>query len=144
MKMTINLSELEQLARAATPQNFDSAKEDIRIGGVFECPLCGGEGEVELSVDYCNYDNAAMGVQFYGIGKEFRTAESYYRAANPQTVLKLCEIIRAQHEVLADVGRHDERERIVLHGRRLDEWLSAEVEEALAKANELGVSDGQM
>jgi hypothetical protein len=94
------INKLETLARAATPQNFDSAKEDIRIGGVFECPLCGGEGEVELSVDYCNYDNAAMGVQFYGIGKEFRTAEEYYRAANPATMLKLCEIIRAQHEAL--------------------------------------------
>jgi len=100
----MKLSNLETLARAATPQDFDSAKEEIRIGGFFECPLCGGEGEVELSVDYCNYDNAAMGVQFYGIGKEFGTAEAYYRAANPATILALCEIIRAQHAIVESVA----------------------------------------
>jgi hypothetical protein len=136
------INELEKLARAATPQNFDSAKEDIRIGGVFECPLCGGEGEVELSVDYCNYDNAAMGVQFYGIGKEFRSAEAYYRAANPATMLKLIEIIRVQHQALNGVAKHGERERDgQWYSRSLDELLSAEVDEALAKAAELGVSD---
>jgi hypothetical protein len=136
--MKIKLSELESLARAATPQNFDSA-EYTRSGGLFECTVCGGEGEVELSADYCNYDNAAMGVQFYGIGKEFRSAESYYRAANPATMLQLCEIIRRQHEVLFSVARHDQRERVVLYGRSLDEWLSAEVDEVLAIGDELEV-----
>ena len=125
----VNITELETLARAATPGNFDSA-EYARSGGLFECTVCGGEGEVELSVDYCNYDNAAMGVQFYGIGKEFRSAESYYRAANPATMLKLIEIIRAQHAVLKELEE--------IYGF---EWRAECTARAvLAKANEvLGV-----
>jgi hypothetical protein len=133
------INDLEKLARAATPQNFDSAKEDIRSGDIVECPMCGGEGEVEVTADYCNYDDVAIGVQFYGVGKEFRSAEAYYRAANPNTVLKLCEIIRRQHEVLFSVAKHDQRERVVLYGRSLDEWLSAEVDEVLDIGDELGV-----
>ena len=104
MKMKIKLSDLESLARAATPQDFDSAATKDE-GGFVECPACGGEGSVEIEADYCNYDNAAMGVQFYGIGKEFGTAEAYYRAANPQTMLKLIEIIRAQHQVIEAICR---------------------------------------
>lgn len=81
-------SELKRLAYAATPQNFDSAEEKAE-NGYIECPHCGGSGEVELEADYCNYDGAAIGVQFYGIGHEFCAAEAFYRAANPAAVLAL-------------------------------------------------------
>jgi len=100
----VNLSTLETLARAATPQDFDSAEyQDLRGGDYVECPACGGEGQVEVMTDYCNYDGAAIGVQFYGVGPERRSAEEYYRAANPDTILALCEIIREQHEALKDM-----------------------------------------
>jgi hypothetical protein len=81
-------TELKRLAEAATPQEFDTAEEKSG-NGYIECPHCGGSGEVELEADYCNYDGAAIGVQFYGIGHEFGAAEAYYRAANPATVLAL-------------------------------------------------------
>lgn len=81
-------SELRRLAEAATPQNFDSAEEKSGNGHI-ECPHCNGQGEVELEADYLNYDSAAIGVQFYGIGSEFGAAEAYYRAANPAAVLGL-------------------------------------------------------
>ncbi len=84
----IDIQKLEMLAKAATPQDFDSAEEKIE-NGYIECPHCGGQGEVEMEADYCNYDNAAIGVQFYGIGNEFGAAEAYYRAANPTAVLQL-------------------------------------------------------
>jgi hypothetical protein len=83
-----NYSELKKLAEAATPQDFDSAEEKVE-NGYIECPHCGGSGEVELEADYCNYDNVAIGVQFYGIGHEFGAAEAYYRAARPTAVLAL-------------------------------------------------------
>jgi hypothetical protein len=97
------INELENLARAATPQDFDSAAEKAE-GGFVECPACGGEGAVELEADYCNYDGTAIGVHFYGIGKEFRSAESYYRAANPATMLKLIKVIRAQQYALEAIA----------------------------------------
>lgn len=81
-------SELKKLAVAATPQNFDSA-ENKDENGYAECPCCGGEGAVLVEADYCNYDNVALGVQFYGIGNEFGAAEAYYRAANPAAVMAL-------------------------------------------------------
>lgn len=81
-------SELKRKAEAVTPQNFDSA-EEMAENGYIECPHCGGQGEVELEADYCNYDGAAIGVQFYGIGHEFGAAEEYYRAANPAAILAL-------------------------------------------------------
>lgn len=83
-----DFNELKRLALAATPQNFDSAEEKAE-NGYIECPHCGGSGEVELEADYCNYDNAAIGVQFYGIGHEFGAAEAYYRAANPRAISEL-------------------------------------------------------
>lgn len=86
------LDKLEALAKAATPQNFDSAQ--IQNQGHIECPTCDGSGEVELTADYCNYDGRAIGVQFYGIGPEHRAAEAFYRAANPQAVQQLIALAR--------------------------------------------------
>lgn len=86
------LDELRALAEAATPQEFDTAQECVE-GVWIECPVCDGQGEVEQFVQYHNYDGAALGVQFYGIGDEHVNAEAYYRAANPKTVLALLDRI---------------------------------------------------
>lgn len=88
----LDLNKLEALAKAATPQNFDSAQ--ITNQGCIECPSCDGSGEVELTADYCNYDGRAIGVQFYGIGPEHRAAEAFYRAANPAAILELIALAR--------------------------------------------------
>ncbi|GAA5785674.1 phage protein NinX family protein [Chitiniphilus shinanonensis] len=82
-------AELRRLAEAATPQDFDSAAARPDADGQIECPICYGEGYLELEGDYCNYDGHALGVQFYGIGKHHGAAEAYYRAARPATVLAL-------------------------------------------------------
>lgn len=87
-------SELKRLAETATPQDFDSA-ETKSENGYIECPCCSGEGEVDLESEYCNYDNVAIGVQFYGIGNEFGAAEAFYRAANPAAVLALIAEVEA-------------------------------------------------
>lgn len=87
-------SELKRLAEAATPQDFDSAQVSTHDGWI-ECPACGGEGSVDLGGDYLNYDNEALGVQFYGIGDTHVNAEAYYRAANPAAVLELIAEIEA-------------------------------------------------
>lgn len=82
------LQQLKALALAATPQNFDSWQVKSE-GGEMDCPACGGEGTVERGNDYCNYDKAAIGVTFYGIGEDHRNAEAYYRAVRPAVVLDL-------------------------------------------------------
>lgn len=81
-------SELKAAAMAATPQKIDGAQEKTE-DGCMECPCCSGEGRVDVGADYCNYDNTAIGVIFYGIGDAHVAAERYFRAANPATVLAL-------------------------------------------------------
>ena len=100
----MDIEKLKALALAATPQNFDSAKHK-REGGWIECPTCGGDGAVSLGSDYCNYDGAAVGVQFYGIGDEHVKAEAYYRAANPATVLDLIAEVELLWRERAILGR---------------------------------------
>jgi len=90
----LDLDRLEALARAATPQNLDSAQDATKPTGYIECPECCGDGTVELTADYCNYDGKAMGVQFYGIGPEHQAAEAFFRAANPAAVLALIALAR--------------------------------------------------
>lgn len=89
----LDLNELERLALKATPQQFDTA-EVKRENGVMDCPICHGEGSVDTEADYCNYDGRAIGVEFYGIGKEFGAAERYYRAARPAIILAMIARIR--------------------------------------------------
>lgn len=89
----LDLDAIEAAARAATPQDFDSA-EDKSTGGWVECPACGGEGSVEVIADYLNYDNEALGVQFYGVGNAHVNAEAFYRAVNPAVVLALVNLAR--------------------------------------------------
>lgn len=90
----LDLAAIEAAAKAATPQDFDSAELKVDEGSC-ECPACGGEGSVELTAEYTNYDNVAIGVQFFGIGHEFGAAEAYYRAAKPAVVLELIRRLRA-------------------------------------------------
>lgn len=96
MTAPLDLDALERAALAATPQDIDTAKiiEDVD-GKYIDCPCCDGDGSVTLEGDYCNYDGTGIGVQFYGIGKEFGAAERFFRAANPAAILELIRRLRA-------------------------------------------------
>lgn len=91
-----DLLKLEAAAIACSPQNLDSAESVIKANPdmYIECPICNGEGAASSENDYCNFDNHAIGVQFYGIGKEFGAAEDYYRAANPAAIISLINRLR--------------------------------------------------
>ena len=99
----LDLDAIEAAAKAATPQNFDSAQVADTEEGWIECPSCAGEGSVELTADYLNYDGQALGVQFYGIGDPHVHAEAYYRAARPAVMLALIAEVRA---LRADAERY--------------------------------------
>ena len=133
------LAELEEAASKATPQHLDSAGDVIRAdsGAMIECPVCGGEGYASLENEYCNFDNHAIGVQFYGIGPEFGAAEEYYRRANPSTITALtAELhrLRAENAELARVVKDvrwrvaDTTDQLQAYGHNgdrlygLDEW----------------------
>ena len=79
--------ELEKLIAEATPGDLSTA--ELSREEVIECPVCGGDGEVD-AVDYCNFDHKALGVQFYGIGKEFGAHEKLwsYFMNNAPTILE--------------------------------------------------------
>ncbi|MDR5797206.1 hypothetical protein QCE49_27805 [Caballeronia sp. LZ008] len=131
------ITALKAAAKAATPQNIDTAESVERLeGGYIQCPTCHGEGDVEIEADYCNYDNTAIGVQFYGIGPEHGAAEAYFRAASPANVLALIERLeRAESALLsasiADTAGAKQGEKRVMNGRvwvctdpDIDRWIS--------------------
>ncbi|UVL59258.1 hypothetical protein LOY54_14445 [Pseudomonas sp. B21-032] len=93
-KIELDLDAIEAAAKAATPQDFVSAQVGGAEEGWMECPGCGGEGSVELTADYLNYDGQALGVQFYGIGDPHVHAEAHYRQARPAVVVAMVEEIR--------------------------------------------------
>ncbi|MFE2005735.1 hypothetical protein ACFW6U_10110 [Pseudomonas guariconensis] len=93
-KIELDLDAIEAAAKAATPQDFVSAQVGGAEEGWMECPGCGGEGSVELTADYLNYDGVALGVQFYGIGEPHIHAEAHYREARPAVVVAMVEEIR--------------------------------------------------
>ncbi|MFG0851909.1 hypothetical protein ACF8R4_12985 [Pseudomonas sp. FYR_2] len=93
-KIDLDLDAIEAAAKAATPQDFVSAQVGGAEEGWMECPGCGGEGSVELTADYLNYDGVALGVQFYGIGEPHVHAEAHYREARPAVVVAMVEEIR--------------------------------------------------
>ncbi|MFY1029528.1 hypothetical protein [Pseudomonas asiatica] len=99
-KIELDLDAIEAAAKAATPQDFVSAQVGGAEEGWMECPGCGGEGSVELTADYLNYDGVALGVQFYGIGEPHIHAEAHYRAARPAVVLAMVEEIRSLRQQL--------------------------------------------
>ncbi|MBC3493583.1 hypothetical protein [Pseudomonas taiwanensis] len=99
-KIELDLDAIEAAAKAATPQNFVSAQVADAEEGWIECPACAGEGSVELTADYLNYDGVALGVQFYGIGEPHVHAEAHYRAARPAVVLAMIEEIRSLRRAL--------------------------------------------
>lgn len=117
------LAEIEDAARNATPQHLDSAEEIIKAdsSAMIECPVCCGEGYASLENDYCNFDNHAIGVQFYGIGPEFGAAEEYYRRANPATISALTTELRRLRADNAELAkRSSEAYEIGIYGKAYD------------------------
>ena len=95
---------LEELARKVGAMALDSAEEVVtQSGRMIECPVCCGEGYASAENDYCNFDNHAIGVEFYGIGPEFGLAEAYFRKASPSTILAL---LAERAELLRDAERY--------------------------------------
>lgn len=83
-------AELRRLIDEATEGVLETAETSIIDAGEYvECPLCGGEGEVEQDAHYNNFDGVALGVQFYGIGKHFGAQERLWRffMSNRETIL---------------------------------------------------------
>jgi hypothetical protein len=120
------IKRLKEAAQAATPQNIDNSERiEIGIDGqkYIECSHCGGEGAVELEADYCNYDDAAIGVQFYGIGNEFGAAEAYFRAASPATILEIIDLIEQQSARIAAL--ESERDALLAAaGKEAVAWIA--------------------
>ncbi|MFU0930876.1 hypothetical protein ACM26E_08645 [Kluyvera cryocrescens] len=91
--ITVLMATMKAAAEKATALNLDTAQEIRDEDGCTECPVCGGEGHVDAERDYCNIDNVALGVQFYGIGEQHGIAEEYFRQVVPANVLALVEAL---------------------------------------------------
>ncbi len=88
------LDRLKAAALACTPLDIDTAQFTKGEDDV-DCFYCGGEGFVHLEATHGNFDNCAIGVQFFGIGNEFGAADRYLREASPKTILGLIAHIEA-------------------------------------------------
>ena len=88
----MDAAELKRLALQSTKLELNTA-EIVRdeSGKYSECPMCCGDGTVDCESEFVNIDGVALGVQFYGIGKEFGYAEQYFRAVTPTAILELLE-----------------------------------------------------
>ena len=99
------IAELERLASNVGAMALDTTEEvEAQNGRMIECPVCSGEGYASAENDYCNFDNHAIGVEFYGIGSEFGLAEAYFRKASPTTILAL---LAEREELKRDLERLD-------------------------------------
>lgn len=137
-KIELDLDAIEAAAKAATPQDFVSAQVAGAEEGWMECPGCGGEGSVEVTADYLNYDGQALGVQFYGIGDPHVHAEAHYRAARPAVVLAMVEEIKTLRDNYgAAVMRIKELD--LLFGRYLLGMRAAVIEWQNGKGAEAGM-----
>ncbi|WP_321968885.1 hypothetical protein [Paraburkholderia tropica] len=128
-RAAIDIDAIEAAARAATPQEIDSAEsaDHYTDGRYVECQACGGEGSVTLEADFLNYDGEALGVQFYGIGKAPGLAEAYFRAVKPATVLALiAEVRKARTTQQATTG--DERAAVIEEAARVCDQMAARPE----------------
>jgi hypothetical protein len=103
--MTDLTERLRRLLADATPGDLSSAERHT-VNETVECPLC-HEGEVEAS-DYCNIDGKALGVQFYGIGKEFGAHERLWT----ETLAALPDLLTT----LENLTQENARLREVLEG----------------------------
>lgn len=99
--MTTFLDTLEASAKAATPQRIDTS-EAVEQNGHTECPWCDGQGEVTADT-YTNYDDCAIGVQFFGIGHEHVNAEKYFRLCSPSNILALVRVARASKRCISEL-----------------------------------------
>jgi hypothetical protein len=119
--MTPDIAALKEKAEKATPLNLDTAEQ--HLSGSHTCPFCDGDGDVSGET-YVNFDGAATGVQFFGIGPEFGALEEFVRAANPQAVLALIAALEAA-EALA---REQDKALGILIGQQRDRAEKAERE----------------
>lgn len=105
------IAELERLASNVGAMALDTAEEvEAQNGRMIECPVCSGEGYASAENDYCNFDNHAIGVEFYGIGSEFGLAEAYFRKASPATILAL---LAERAELKRDAWRWEMRAEVL-------------------------------
>lgn len=100
------VARLQALSDAATPGDLSTAERHTE-SEIVECPMCNGDGEVEAT-DYCNFDGVALGVQFYGIGREFGAHEALWKALR-NAVPDIIEALRERDELRERLERanHD-------------------------------------
>jgi hypothetical protein len=104
----MDIEKLKAAAEKCTALNLDSAEFERGDDNCIDCPICGGEGYVYLEGDYCNIDDVALGVQFYGIGNHHKAAEEYFRIALPANIIALCDELATlrQYKAEAESQKH--------------------------------------
>ena len=100
MTQPLDLERMREVALKATPGDLDTIpKPNSEYGGHetgrYTCPCCGGDGEVEGET-FTNFDGVAIGVQFFGIGNEFKNYEEFFRTANPAAVIAILDALSSE------------------------------------------------
>jgi hypothetical protein len=127
----MDIEKLKAAAEKCTALNLDSAEFERGDDNCIDCPICGGEGYVYLEGDYCNIDDVALGVQFYGIGNHHKAAEEYFRIALPANIIALCDELATLRQYKAEAESQEPTK-----WERLDKNFSTEDSDVAAKWEE--------
>lgn len=92
------LSVLAQRAKECYPIG-KSVDED----GYLSCPMCDGEGSVEMTTHRPESHHAA-GIQVFGIGADLTALEAYVAAMSPDVTLAMCRELKRLREGLEHVS----------------------------------------
>jgi len=123
------VEELEGLLAKATPGNLSTA--EITEKDVWhECPFCAGAGDV-TGETYTNFDNAAIGVQFFGVGSEHVVHRELWEACirHLPALLSAARQAERMRKALEDIAAHPGP-----HDDESAHWCADTARAALARA----------
>lgn len=89
----MTITDLIKLAEKLTPGDLSTAATHDAVEEV-DCPFCDGQGSVDGET-YTNFDDVAMGVQFFGVGDEHAHWQAYFNALKPSRLMALLKVAEA-------------------------------------------------
>ena len=89
------LDEMIMARGKATSGRIDTSQY-IEKNGCYECPLCDSSGVVDADT-FTNFDDAALGVQFFGIGPQHEQWQKAWKVAANNTAA-IAEILKGEDD----------------------------------------------
>lgn len=109
----MRLEELKKLAESATT-HYPMTKEEFDSETVIPCPTCETAGHLEEYSQYQSAGDLPAGYQVFGIGQSYVNLEKFIETFNPQTALRMIELLERAKKELELMCSYFETDRTVL------------------------------